>query len=63
MGEYINDLRFILKSVFAAPRGMLGEIESVAFRRQVEQWATNPAAFRELAAQAFNNDPENKKAS
>ncbi|MDH6284291.1 hypothetical protein [Prescottella agglutinans] len=60
MGEHINDLRFILKSAFAAPRGMLGEIEAVAFRRQVEQWATNPPAFRELAAQAYNNDPENK---
>ncbi|WP_458683692.1 hypothetical protein [Prescottella equi] len=62
MTEHINDLRFILKSAFAAPTGMLREIDATAFRKQVAQWAANPPAFRELAAQAYNNDPENKLA-
>ncbi len=63
MADYIDHLRFVLKATFAVPRGRLNEIDAAAFRQQVEQWATNPPAFRELAAQAFNNDPENKKAS
>ncbi|NGP09459.1 hypothetical protein G6038_29130 [Rhodococcus sp. 14C212] len=45
------------------PQGLLGEIEATVFTRQVAQWATNPTAFRELAGHAFNNDPENRKAS
>ncbi len=63
MGEYIDDLRFILKATFQAPTGVLGEIEASAFTRQVTQWATDPIAFRQQAGQAFNSDPENHKAS
>ncbi|NLU65029.1 hypothetical protein HCA61_22590 [Rhodococcus sp. HNM0563] len=63
MGEYIDDLRFILKATFKVPTGVLGEIEASAFTRQVAQWATDPMAFRQQAGQAFNSDPENRKAS
>lgn len=63
MSDYIDDLRFILKATFKVPTGMLREIEASAFTRQVAQWATDPMAFRQQAGQAFNNDPENLKAS
>lgn len=63
MGDYIDDLRFILKATFKVPTGVLGEIEASAFTRQVAQWATDPIAFRQQAGQAFNSDPENRKAS
>ena len=63
MGEYIDDLRFVLKATFQVPTGVLGEIEASAFTRQVAQWASDPMAFRQQAGQAFNNDPENRKAS
>ncbi|MCZ4590422.1 hypothetical protein O4328_43575 [Rhodococcus opacus] len=63
MGEYIDQLRFILKATFGISQGLLGEIEATAFTRQVDQWAANPTDFREQAGHAFNNDPENRKAS
>ena len=63
MGDYIDDLRFILKATFKVPTGVLGEIEASAFTRQVDQWATDPIAFHQQAGQAYNSDPENRKAS
>lgn len=63
MGEYIDDLRFILKATFKVPTGVLGEIEASVFTRQVAQWATNPIAFHQQAGHAYNSDPENRKAS
>lgn len=61
MTEHIDQLRFILKATFGVPRGMLGEIEASAFNQQVAKWATNPAAFRQAAEQAFVADPENRQ--
>lgn len=63
MADYIDDLRFVLKSTFNVRTGVLGEIEAPTFTQQVTTWATDPQRFRTLAEQAYQADPENRKAS
>ncbi|MFI9507373.1 hypothetical protein [Nocardia sp. NPDC052566] len=54
MAGHMDDLRPVLIDTFGGRTGELGEIDAVAFKRQVATWRKDPGAFFAIAEKAFN---------